>query len=351
MKHRSKIILLFSVLVCTTTALMAGNPDRVGQAGATELLINPWARGAGFHSLNSANVRGLEAMRSNVGGLAFVDKTEIVFARTNWLQGTGITINAFGIAQHIGESGVLGVELMAMNFGDIDITTTTLPEGGIGVFRPQFVNLAVAYSKAFSNSIYGGIVARGISEAIADVIAVGLAFDAGIQYVTGPTDNIQFGISLRNIGTPMRFGGDGLSFRGESPEGNYQLSLEQRSEKFELPTTLNIGGSYDFKFTVDHRLTVVGNFTSHSYSRDEFGAGFEYAFKEMFMIRGGYRLDTDQLEGAIRQRAETGLAAGVTFRLPLNKDEENESSAALDYSYRATNPFSGHHTIGIRIQL
>ena len=225
MKNRSKITILITLFMCTFFAVNAGNPDRAGQAGASELLINPWANSAGFHSLNTANIRGLASMRANVGGMAFIESTEIVFARTNWLQGTGIAINTFGVAQHVGESGVLGIEVMAMNFGDIEITTTDLPEGGIGVFRPQFVNLAVGYSKAFSNSIYGGIVMRGISEAISDVIAVGLAFDAGIQYVTGVDENVKFGISLRNVGTPMRYGGDGLSFRGQSPEGDYQISL------------------------------------------------------------------------------------------------------------------------------
>ncbi|MFM7380962.1 MAG: hypothetical protein ACKO2X_07645, partial [Bacteroidota bacterium] len=36
---------------------IAGNPDRRGQAGATELQIMPWARQAGWYGVNSANVR------------------------------------------------------------------------------------------------------------------------------------------------------------------------------------------------------------------------------------------------------------------------------------------------------
>ena len=37
----------------------AGNPDRKGQAGASELLINPWARSSGFGNANSSSVKGL----------------------------------------------------------------------------------------------------------------------------------------------------------------------------------------------------------------------------------------------------------------------------------------------------
>ena len=39
--------------------LFAGNKDRSGQAGASELLINPWTRSSGWGSANMAGVRGL----------------------------------------------------------------------------------------------------------------------------------------------------------------------------------------------------------------------------------------------------------------------------------------------------
>ena len=113
----------------------------------------------------------------------------------------------------------------------------------------------------------------------------------------------------------------------------------------------NIGGSYDINLSEDHRITVVANFTSNSYSRDEIGAGVEYAFKEMFMIRGGYRLDRDQLDMAPTRRAETGIAAGFSIDMPLKKESDSGSRVALDYGFRATNPFEGHHSIGVRMLL
>ena len=66
----------------------AGNKDRIGQAGASELLINPWSRSSGWGSANSASVVGLEAAHLNVAGLAFTNKTEVAFAHTRWLSGT-----------------------------------------------------------------------------------------------------------------------------------------------------------------------------------------------------------------------------------------------------------------------
>ncbi|MBA2422948.1 MAG: PorV/PorQ family protein [Chitinophagales bacterium] len=348
--------LVFFLLIFTASATLAGNKDRQGEAGASELLLNPWARSSGWDGLNTASIHGIEAINLNVAGLAFTRRTELVFAHTRWLQGSGINLSTFGFAQTLGaKGGVLGFNVMSIDFGDIPITTTSLPEGGTGTYSPQFINGSLSYAKVFSNSIYGGITARVVSEGIAGIGAIGVAFDAGIQYVTGPQADptrIKFGISLRNIGTPMTFGGDGLSFRGQAPEGDYSMTLEQRSQGFELPSLLNIGGAYDFKFGASgkpsHRLTVAANFTSHSFSQDQIGAGLEYAFKEMFMIRGGYNYQNGLTDTEKRVTALTGISAGVSFEVPV---KQNGPSLGIDYSYRTSEPFSGSHALGLRINL
>jgi predicted porin len=119
---------------------------------------------------------------------------------------------------------------------------------------------------------------------------------------------------------------------------------------------LNIGGAYIFKLAEKHELTAAANFTSNSFSRDQINVGLEYSFNKMFMVRGGYTHEitsssTNALEnaGITRSSALTGPTAGFTFETPLSKS--SKSTVSVDYSYRATNPFSGVHTIGARINL
>lgn len=357
MKAQNKVLvplLAAGLFIGSAGMLNAGNKDRAGQAGATELLINPFARSSGWAGANSAGIRGLEAMYSNVGGIAFTPHTELMFCHTNWLVGTGIGINSFGFTQKVGATSAIGLGVMSMDFGDIQITTTDLPEGGIGTFHPTYTNIGLSFAKGFSESIYGGVVLKAISESIADVAARGVALDAGIQYVSGKYDQIKFGISLRNVGPRMRFSGDGLSFKGVAPSGVYAMTLEQRSADFDLPTMLNIGTSYDFYFSQDstarknHRVTVAGTFTSNSFSKDEFKLGLEYAWKSMFMVRGGYTYEKGITSDADRTTCFTGLSFGATVELPFGK---HGSTFGLDYSYRATNPFQGVHSFGARINL
>lgn len=339
-------------LVCgSINTAFAGNEDRAGQAGATELLINPWTRSSGWGGINVANVFGLEAQFNNVAGLAFTKKTDISYSFTDWLKGSDVKINSLGLAQRVGESGVMALSVMSVGFGDIQVTTVDNPEGGFGNFKPQFFNLGISYAKAFSNSIYGGMTVRVISQSSSDVKAQGVAFDAGIQYVTGfneDKDNLRFGISLKNVGTPMRYSGDGLSFRGNPPVvTSYQQTIQQRTERFELPSLISIGSSYDYRPAENHRLTFAGCFVSNSFTYDQYGLGVEYSFKDMFSLRGGYVTEKEQNSDE-RLTALSGLNGGVSIDLPLGKSGKK---FGIDYSYRATEVFDGSHGIGLRLVL
>ena len=345
------------MIVFFTNQIFAGNPQRAGQAGASELLINPWARTSGWGGANIAGVRGLEGIYSNVAGLAFTEKTELIFSQTSWLQyGNKMfsaedavsNISSFGFSQKIGESGVLGFSVMSMDFGDIEITTVDLPDGGLGTFSPKFMNLSLSYAKIFSNSIYGGVTVKMINEQISNVGANGIALDAGIQYVTGSKDNLKFGISLKNVGPRMSFTGDGLSFRGiVGDDDDYKMTVEQRSSELELPALLNIGMSYDVN-VYRNRITGAGTFTSNSFQKDQYRIGGEYAYRDMIMIRVGYTYEEGITTPSTRTTALRGPSAGFTLELPMR---DNGSTFGLDYSYRHTDPFQGSHTIGARFNL
>jgi len=346
-----KLSLIIAAITTWSSVAFAGNPDRAGSAGASQLLINPWARNSALANSAMASVNGIEASFLNVAGLAFVKKTELVFSNNQYLVGTGIQINSLGLGQRVGESGVLGISVTNMRFGDIPITETDLPEGGIGNFSPVYTNIGLSYAKAFSNSIYAGITARLISESIYNVKAQGMSFDAGIRYVTGEKENVRFGITLRNVGPPMRYRGDGLSLDATISTGSgttTTLNMDQRSEKFELPSMVNVGFAYDFNFSERSKLTTNLQFTSNSFTRDQFAFGAEYAFNNRFILRGGYQYESRPSADDTRTTAFTGPAGGFTVQLPAGN---NGSMIGLDYGYRATNPFGGVHSIGVHVAL
>lgn len=330
---------------------LAGNEDRIGSAGASEMLVNPWARSTAFGSAGIASTNGLEAQFSNIAGLAFTDKTQIKFNYTNWLGDAGISLSSAGIAQRVGEQTVIALSLQAFGYGDIAITTVDLPEGGIGEFSPRKNIINIGVAREFSNSIYAGLNVKIINENIANLKASGVAFDAGIRYVTGEQDHIKFGITLRNVGTPMKYEGDGLSqeifYQGTG--GN--ATLVQRSASFELPSLLAIGFAYDFIFNENNKLTAAAAFHANSFTNDQFNVGVDYGMafsKAAVNIRAGF-----VGEKAIFNRDEstnslTGLTAGVSVDALLG---DKKIPLGFEYAMRLSNPFGVINTFGVTLSL
>jgi hypothetical protein len=196
-----------------------------------------------------------------------------------------------------------------------------------------------------------------VHESIYDVSANGAAFDAGVQYRTNlgkedslHNDKLKLGIALRNIGTTMRFGGDGLSFRADRNDAFTSLS-SRPSAAFEMPSVLAMGISYDIYLAAAHRLTPTGAFLSNAFSYDQIGVGAEYAWKNILMLRYGFLYEKNILDAELRRTAWTGHSVGATVEIPFKTGKEKVSTFGLDYSYRTTNPFSGTHVLGARINL
>lgn len=355
-----------TLAILIASSAFAGNKDRSGQAGAGELLLNPWARSSGLFGLNCASVTGIEAMKCNIAGLARTTKSEIGLSHTRYLAGTGMSISNVGIAQNLGDKGVLGVNIMSFGFGEIPITTETSPEGGIGEYRPTFLNFSVGLGRKFSENMTAGLNVTYVNEAISNIRASALGFDAGVQYTNGKRDNFHIGITLRNVGTNLRFSGDGFSFNGQSPDFAKELTTQSRSEKFSLPSQLNIATSYDFYLDEKkvagaappenagdakeempkHRLSAMISFISNAYNSDWLGVGAEYAFKEKFMLRAAYRYESNIGDKEETTTFYTGISAGVTLQTKLNAH-----TLAIDYGYKPTRISNGVHVLGLRLNL
>ena len=121
-----RIIVILSCAFLIGGQAFAGNPDRRGEAGAAELLMNGWANSSGLWSMNSANIAGIESERVNPAGLAFTERTEIAASYALWLQGSGVGVAHAGFAQNF-KDNVIALSIQALNLGSIEKTTTTQP--------------------------------------------------------------------------------------------------------------------------------------------------------------------------------------------------------------------------------
>ena len=147
----------------------------------------------------------------------------------------------------------------------------------------------------------------------------------------------------------MRYAGDGLTVTA-TPQGAADgLTVFQRSERYELPSLVNIGIAVDVVSTENTVLTATGQFVSNSFTKDQFGGGMEASIGPYLALRGGYLWEQGLLNASQDvTTAYTGPAGGIGLNLPTGS---NGSVLSMDYSYRTTNSFNGTHTLGLKISL
>lgn len=339
-------------LILSSTSILAGNEDRSGSAGASHLLVNPWARSSAMGDAGIASSKGLEATFTNIAGLATLDKTQIKVNYSNWMgSSAGIGFNSAGIAQRISESAVISVSVQSMNFGDIAITTIANPEGNIGNFSPRINVFNIGYAKSFSTTISGGINFKVISESMSNMKASGVAIDVGVRYVTGEQEQIKFGIALKNVGPTMKYKGDGFNQQAYISETGNIATLNQRTQDFELPALLNIGASYDFIFDEKSKLIAALGYTANSFSYDQFRLGLDYGMTTeslAFNIKGGFVYEKNIFSSVNRSNALVGPTAGFSIDALVGK---NKSALGIEYTSRFAGAFGVIHTIGATISI
>jgi hypothetical protein len=346
----------------------AGNDTKRGQAGAVELLINPWARSAGMAGSNSGIIRGIESMGLNVAGLSAVRKTEFNFCSSLYLVGSDVRVNSLGFGTKVGE-GVMGLTLSSFNLGDFYETTVENPDGTGIIFSPQIFNFGAAYSKNFSKRISAGLLVRGTSQSAYSASVFGLAFDAGIQYQTGPRKEFKFGVSLLNLGPKISFGGDAFTGRGTLQGTSYSQTVGLLPAAFEQPSMLNIGVGYDFYVeneSMQVKLTPCFNFRSNSFTSDQYMVGIQAGLNERFMLRAGYDYQDGVFTEAEATNANLGPSFGASVQIPFvrtksgemaaNNEDLNEGAVkskvfGFDYSYTTTRYFGGTHRFALILSL
>ncbi len=344
-----KINLIFLLSLSLNFPLFAGNEDRVGSAGASQLLINPWARSIALGDASVASVNGIESSYINIAGLTSISKAQIKVNHTNWLSSASIGFYSVGYGQKLDSTSFISIAVQSMSFGDNNITTVDNPEGGIGVFSPKTSIINFGYAKLFTKNVSGGLNFKLVSESISNLSATGIAFDAGIKYVMD-NQRLKIGITLKNLGPKMNLSGDGLATEISYVSTEKNATLEQRSQPYEIPSLLNMGTSYDLIKDSVQVFTTMFSFTANSFSNDQYRFGFDYGFKTetlSFGLRAGYVYEKNLFSEANRSSALTGLTAGFSTDFLVSKS----TAIGIEYAVRTSTPFGLIHTFGATIAI
>jgi len=335
---------LFFVLILVAVSaleIFAGGRDRAGTAGATELLIPIGARGTALGGSYSCSASGIDALFWNPAGISGTNMgAEAMFSHMSYIADIGIS--AFALTTTFEDIGTLGFSLRAFSFGEIPITTETSPDISGNTFTPSYTIAGVTYSKSLSDKVRAGITFNFINETIASVSANGFAFDVGVQYFgLAGINGLKIGITAKNLGPQMKFDGGGLFKTSDPTESERTISslLKVDAAGFELPSFFELALGYEQNFTTDHKAIFSTSFQNNNYQSDEYKLSMEYAFRDLFFVRGSYQF--------VPQDSEEYLY-GPAFGAGLHYNTGGVDMQ-VDYAYRYNKTFDANHVITVKL--
>ncbi|MFZ1730800.1 MAG: PorV/PorQ family protein [Bacteroidota bacterium] len=338
---------LLLAFALTGSVAVAGGGNKEGTAAADQLLVPVGARGIALGSAYTAGLTGIEAIYYNPAGLSGSRHgVEVMFSQMNGLDNED-GISYFGIGTELTGFGHMAFSVKSFSFGDILITDERQVDGTGAVYSPSVLTLGLTYSRALTDRIRSGVTVNMVSEELDRVSATGFAFDVGVQYSgLAGFDGLELGVTLRHLGGNMKYEGPGLLRMvdeiGADRDG--QL-LKIESAGFQLPTSLEIGLAYNYKFADMHNLLVMTSFENNNFITDQYRVGVEYLFSNILALRGSFTI-----AGNAKTDYEdvTGYLYGPAFGVGLQQ-WTGDVKLYLDYAYRSREVFGAQHVVALKV--
>lgn len=347
MKDRIKkmLALLFGFVVIANGEAMA-QENRVGTNAASELLIPVGARYIGSGGAAIAAVEGIEAIYWNPAGLSRSSHSaNAMFSYMRHI--ADINVSFAAVSANFSGFGTLGFSLKSLDLGVINVTTEDVPDGNGATINPQFTTIGLTYSRALSDRVHVGATMNVINETIDRASATGFALDAGVQYSDlGRVNGLSIGVTVKNIGPAMQYGGSGL-LRQSQPDNIDRGSspLQIVTQKDELPTVLELGLAYALPLSNDAKLNLTSMFQDNNFQENIGKFGAELSLRNMLFLRGGYSLSPDTPDDAVGKSA---YLYGLTFGAGLHHDFTG-LGVDINYAYRAQSFFSASNVLTVAL--
>lgn len=310
----------FTLSILLVAGLAFAESNKMGTAGAQELRIPVGARGTGMAGAVVADVVGAEALFWNPAGAAWSPGTRAGVSYRGYI--ADMDVSYFNVLSNFAY-GSIGVSAKILSLGDIYVTTEADWDGTGEVYSVNIPVLGITYSRMLTDRVSFGATGMYINEQVMQTSAKGVAFDFGFQYVPG-WRTLRMGMVMKSYGPRLEFSGPDFEESILDPDDDPQAANRTwslTSANFELPSSFQLGLSYDFDLGPNGMATVGWVFQSNNFSEDEYRLGAEYNMNKKLYVRAGYVYcdQEDYLYGA-------SLGVGARFKL-------GRVNAALDYSH------------------
>jgi len=332
-----KMIITGLIGLALVTAGYAQKCHQVGTTAAPFLNVGMGARAIAMGGAYVSMANDATALFWNPAGIATMQGSEAVFNHSEWI--ADINFDFAGVALNLGNIGSFGLFGNFMTIGEMDVTTELYPDGTGQRFNSGSYTMGVSYARALTDRFAIGANVKYVHEYIMNSGANGIALDIGTVFTT-QFRGLRLGAAITNFGTKMRMTGRDLLVQHDTDplrEGNNdKINANMGTDAYEMPLYLRVGMSYNvLQDTKKHALWVAVDAVHPSDNVEMVNLGAEYAFDNMFFLRGGYAsLFSEDAEQGLTLGA--GLRYGFAGRMALKVDYAYEAFGRFDYIQKFT---------------
>ncbi len=280
--------------------------QRAGISTAQFLKIGVGGRASAMGDAFIAVADDISSLYWNPAGLVLSKKNEVMFSHNNWVVDIGHEF--FGGSYHISSNDAIGVAVTALHMEDMAVTTEVNPFGTGEYFSFGDFSIATTYSRKMTEQFSVGVSVRYFEETLDKLKMRGFLVDLGTYYWTG-LGTTRFAVTISNFGNELAPDGKVVLF-GRREKDNWQ--------SFSPPTMFRIGFAFEPYYTEDHRVTASIQLNHPNDNSENVSTGIEYAWQEMFFLRGGYKINVDE--------QDITLGVGVNMDIDI-------AAITVDYSY------------------
>ncbi len=297
-----KCYLLTLVLILVFSAGSAWSQGS-GTSAANFLKIGVGAKAAGMGEAFTAIADDATSAYWNSAGLANLNQSQITFMHNEWLSDLRYEYLSYAVPYKSKGTFAFSFSYLSLgNFDGYDLTGSPTQD-----FSAYDLAGSFAYGHKFTPLFSVGGAFKYIQQKLDEEKAGAFAVDLGALY---SLDDFNFGLSIRNVGTKMKF----------------------IQEEYSLPLTADLGAAYRGLAN----LTIAADIEVPRDNSVLLKQGIEYGYQDMFFLRMGYGYSTsgDDFGGA------TGLALGAGFLM---------KQYSFDYTYSPHADLGDAHRISFTL--
>jgi len=310
-------ILIWAVL-WAGAVLAGGNFNKAGRTSMQFLKIGIGARPAAMGEAVIANMQDVTAVFWNPAAITGIQNGEAAFSYTKWFSDLNLTSGAVGY--RLGSLGVVAVDYIALDYGDIQEALVTSPTGQLDTRTGTFfsggdLSVGLSYSRMVTDKLSIGVRAKYVREELFTFTSSLWAFDFGSYYDTG-WQGIRLAMSAQNFARPAR----------------WLLTGQETDQSFDVPLLFRVGWSIDLLGGENlllggrasrQKLSVnMDAIHSNDYA-ERLHMGAEYILLDLLALRAGYRFNY----------SEGNLSLGGGLKVESRSLQMRVDYAFVDYDF------------------